>query len=277
MTPITSTIVERFTAVTLLLVALVFTAGFSSKAPSALPHWKASVKASTQKIDHSDWDALLGRYIRTDKAGLNRFSYGKVSKADKAKLSGYVDRLAAVKITKHSRKEQLAYWINLYNALTVKVILDNYPVKSIREISSGVFSRGPWGKKLIKVEGRDLTLDDIEHRILRPIWRDPRIHYGVNCASVGCPNLQKDAYTGDNANKLLTIGARQYINSPRGVLIKGNDVQVSKIYDWFAYDFGNSEKGVLKHLQKYAKPKLAKELRRIGRIDDTEYDWDLNS
>lgn len=269
-------IIERFATVTLLVVALLFTAGFSSKAPSALPYWKASSKASTQKIDHSDWGALLSRYIRTDKAGLNRFAYGKVSKADKAKLSRYIDSLAAVKITRHSRKEQLAYWINLYNALTIKVILDNYPVKSIREISSGVFSRGPWGSKLVKVEGRNLTLDDIEHRILRPIWRDPRIHYGVNCASIGCPNLQKKPFTGDNASKLLTIGARQYINSPRGVTVKGNDIKVSKIYDWFAYDFGNSEKGVLKHLQKYAKPKLARELRRIGRIDDTEYDWDLN-
>lgn len=271
-----STIAERFTTVAILFFVLLFTAGFSSKAPKAIPYWQANVAASTQKIDHGDWDALLRAYVRTDSTGLNRFAYAKVSGVDKAKLVGYLKSLAAVKVTKHSRKEQLAYWINLYNALTVKVIIDNYPVKSIREISSGVFSRGPWGRKLIKVEGRDLTLDNIEHGILRPVWRDPRIHYGLNCASIGCPNLQKKAYTGDNAGKLLTLGARQYINSPRGVTINGNKVTVSKIYDWFAHDFGNSEKGILKHLQKYADPDLGKQLRSIGRISDTQYDWSLN-
>ena len=106
-----------------------------------------------------------------------------------------------------SRDEQLAYWINLYNALTVKVILDHYPVKSILDIdiSPGWFSIGPWGKKLVAVEGVEISLDDIEHRILRPIWRDPRIHYALNCAAVGCPNLLREAFTGATAEVLLAV------------------------------------------------------------------------
>ena len=277
-----SAVMRRAVTSAFLIGALVFAGGFGpsweSDEPELMPHWKASNASSKKIVNHGDWDALLKRYIRMDKTGLNRFAYGKMTKSDKARLSGYVDKLTKVKITDFTRKEQLAYWLNLYNALTIKVIVDHYPVRSIRDIdiSPGVFSNGPWGKKLVKVEGRELSLDDIEHRILRPIWRDPRIHYGVNCASIGCPNLQDMAFTGKNAGKLLNIGARQYINSPRGVSINKNKVTVSKIYSWFAYDFGNSEKGVLSHLMKYADPKLAAQLKKLGRIHDAEYDWGLN-
>lgn len=277
-----SAVLRRAATSAFLVGALIFAAGFGSSwesdEPELMPHWKASNAASKKTVDHGDWDALLKRYIRMDKTGLNRFAYGKITKSDKARLNRYIENLSKVKVTGFNRDEQLAYWLNLYNALTIKVIVDHYPVRSIRDIdiSPGVFSNGPWGKKLVKVEGRELSLDDIEHRILRPIWRDPRIHYGVNCASIGCPNLQDMAFTGKNAGQLLTIGARQYINSPRGVTIDSNKVTVSKIYSWFAYDFGNSEKGVLSHLMKYAEPKLADQLKKLGRIHNAEYDWGLN-
>ena len=277
-----SAVLRRAAAAAFLAGALVFTGGFGpsweSDEPELMPYWKASNASSGKTVNHDGWDALLKRYVRTDKTGLNRFAYGRMTDSDKARLSGYVNKLTKVKITGFTRDEQLAYWLNLYNSLTIKVIVDHYPVRSIRDIdiSPGIFSNGPWGRKLVRVEGRELSLDDIEHRILRPIWRDPRIHYGVNCASIGCPNLQDRAFTGKNAGKLLNIGARQYINSPRGVSISKDKVTVSKIYSWFAYDFGNSEKGVLLHLIKYADPKLAAQLRKLGRIHDAEYDWGLN-
>lgn len=277
-----SAVLRRTAAAAFLAGALVFTGGFGpswkSDEPELMPYWKASNASSGKTVNHDGWDALLKRYVRTDKTGLNRFAYGRMTDSDKARLSGYVNKLTKVKITGFTRNEQLAYWLNLYNSLTIKVIVDHYPVRSIRDIdiSPGIFSNGPWGRKLVRVEGRELSLDDIEHRILRPIWRDPRIHYGVNCASIGCPNLQDRAFTGKNAGKLLNIGARQYINSPRGVSISKDKVTVSKIYSWFAYDFGNSEKGVLLHLIKYADPKLAAQLRKLGRIHDAEYDWGLN-
>ena len=277
-----SAVLRRAAAAAFLAGALVFTGGFGpsweSDEPELMPYWKASKASSGKTVNHDGWDALLKRYVHTDKTGLNRFAYGRMTDSDKARLSGYVDKLTKVKITGFTRDEQLAYWLNLYNSVTIKVIVDHYPVRSIRDIdiSPGIFSNGPWGRKLVRVEGRELSLDDIEHRILRPIWRDPRIHYGVNCASIGCPNLQDRAFTGKNAGKLLNIGARQYINSPRGVSISKDKVTVSKIYSWFAYDFGNSEKGVLLHLIKYADPKLAAQLRKLGRIHDAEYDWGLN-
>jgi hypothetical protein len=176
------------------------------------------------------------------------------------------------------RDEQLAYWINLYNALTVKVILDHYPVKSIRsiDISPGFFSDGPWGKPLVRVEGKEMTLNDMEHRVLRPIWKDPRIHYAVNCASLGCPNLQPRAFTAENAEELLALAAREYVNHPRGVSVDKGWVRVSSIYVWFKEDFGGTDEGVIEHLRRHASGALPEELRRVDGISEHHYDWSLN-
>ncbi len=185
-------------------------------------------------------------------------------------------RLAAL-FGRHRRTEQLAYWINLYNALTVKVVLDHHPLPSIRDISisPGLFSSGPWGAELVRVEGEPIRLDDIEHRILRPLWQDSRVHYALNCASLGCPNLAREAFTAENTERLLDAGARAYVNHPRGVSLVNGRLGVSSIYVWFEEDFGG-EAGVLAHLRRYADPKLAASLAPAAAIDDDAYDWSLN-
>ena len=210
--------------------------------------------------------------------GVNRLAYSRVSAADRAALDDYIDRLAAFEISRYGRDEQLAYWINLYNALTIAVVLDHYPVKSILDIaiSPGLFSIGPWGKKLVTVDGEALSLDDIEHRILRPIWRDPRIHYAVNCASIGCPNLATMAFTGANAEDMLTRTARDYVNNPRGAELRNGRLVVSSIYEWYKEDFGDSDVGVIRHLRQYAQPNLAAALDGVTRIAADDYDWALN-
>jgi hypothetical protein len=239
--------------------------------------WSASSQGKAA-IDHADWNDFLSRYVKPGKDGVNRVTYGAVTAADRRKLDAYLERLQGVKITKFARTEQRAYWINLYNATTVKVILDHYPVESIMKISisPGIFSKGPWGKKLLKVDGEDVSLDDIEHRILRPIWNDPRTHYSVNCASLGCPNLQPRAYTSGNLEELLDAGAKEYVNHPRGATVKNGRLTVSSIYVWFQPDFGDGDEGVIAHLKKYAEPKLAKQLAGISRISGDDYDWTLN-
>ena len=249
-------------------------------APSAdlWPRWEAHDPDATAIIDHAAWDALLATYLQGDATGLNRFAYGRVSEADKTALRSYLDALAAVPISRYSRAEQRAYWLNLYNALTVQVILDHYPTDSILDIdiSPGLFADGPWDKELITVEGEKISLNDIEHRILRPIWDDPRIHYGVNCASVGCPNLQDTAFTAANSERLLEQGAKSYINDPRGVRVENGDLIVSSIYVWFAEDFGRSDAQIIAHLKQYAEPDLATALSGVSEITDHVYDWTLN-
>lgn len=242
------------------------------------PRWERHSPDSQKRIDHTDWDALLKTYVRPGPDGVNRFAYSRLSASDAQQLHNYVRRLAGIKISDYRRPEQFAYWINLYNALTVQVVLTHYPVKSIREIKldgSG-FGGGPWDAKLVTVEGEELSLNDIEHRILRPIWRDPRIHYAVNCASIGCPNLRREAYTGDTVNRVLESAARDYVNNPRGVVVDDRDIIVSSIYVWFRPDFGGSDVAVLDHLRRYAGPTLKSKLEGRDSIFDHRYDWGLN-
>jgi hypothetical protein len=242
------------------------------------PRWQAHDPKSTAVIDHGEWQRFLSSYLVAEEDGVNRMQYRRVTAEDRRALQSYIEKSAALPISRFNRTEQLAYWINLYNALTVEVILGHYPVASILDIniSPGWFSVGPWGKKLISVEGERLSLDDIEHRILRPIWRDPRIHYVVNCASTGCPNLGREAYTGATIQEKLTQAAKDYINHARGTSFDGDDLFVSSIYKWFREDFGDSDASVIEHLREYAGPELRNRLSRIRDIKGHVYDWSLN-
>ena len=253
----------------------------AAAAPSAdlWPRWQASDDNSPQVIDHSPWDRILAKYLVTDHpSAINRFSYSAVTAEDRQALDSYLAQLQKVKVSTLNRSEQKAYWINMYNALTVKVILDHYPVKSIMDIdiSPGFFSNGPWDAGLLNIEGEELSLNDIEHRILRPIFNDNRLHYALNCASLGCPNLQSEAYTSVNTEELLNKGAGSYINHPRGAEVIDGQLQVSSIYKWFKADFGGSDQKVIEHLLLYAKADLAHTLRAYkGRIRFA-YNWELN-
>ncbi|MDA0239149.1 MAG: DUF547 domain-containing protein [Proteobacteria bacterium] len=252
----------------------------SDAAPKAnlWPVWSAHNAASTEVVDHGAWAKFLKSFQVVGEDGLNRIAYGKVTKEGKAGLDGYLRALTSTDVKNLNRNEQLAYWINLYNALTVKVILDHYPVETILDIkiSPGFFSPGPWGKKLLTIQGEKVSLDDIEHRILRPIWKDARIHYAVNCASVGCPNLQPSPFTGARADAMLTEAAQDFINGSRAVWFDGNSVGASSIYKWFSQDFGRNDKEILAHIRKYAAPSLAGRLANKSDINFYSYDWDLN-
>lgn len=238
--------------------------------------WRKNNNNNPATIQHQEWDNFLKEYIITNHSSkINLLDYKKIS--GKSKLDDYVEYLTTIKITNYSMAEQKTFWINLYNALTVKIILDHYPVKSIKNIKlSGIFKSGPWKKEVISIEGQKLSLDNIEHDILRPIWKDNRIHYAVNCASIGCPNLQDTAYTVSNTEALLEKGAKAYVNHPRGANFKKDGLVVSSIYKWFQEDFEDSEKGVLKHLKKYADADLKSKLEDYQGDLDYDYDWSLN-
>lgn len=249
------------------------------------PDWQAHDPNSTSAIDHSGWQAVLDLFVAEPEPGVTTFDY-KAALEDRVNgidaVKGYIEDMVAVAVSQLNRAQQMAYWINLYNALTVQVVLDHYPVASIRDIdiSPGLFSSGPWGKKLITVEGRTLSLDDIEHRILRPIWNDPRIHYAVNCASVGCPALAKQAFDADLLEDQLDQAARGFINHPRAIYRDGDGGFVlSSLYDWYREDFGARDVQFVTHLLTYAGPELTAQLDGIGRFDvsDDVYDWALNA
>lgn len=239
--------------------------------------WTAHRATAEAAIDHQTWDTLLKKYLVPAESGLSRFRYGAVSAADKDALAAYLATMQAIRIDEYARAEQRAYWINLYNAATVQVVLDHYPVKSIREIRlGGLFSAGPWRKRFLEVAGDAVSLDDIEHRILRPIWRDPRIHYAVNCASIGCPNLSSSAYSASNFDELTAASAHAYVNSSRGVRLENGKLEVSSLYVWFRDDFGGSDAAVITHLVQHATAPLAARLALKAKPDGDHYDWSLN-
>jgi len=244
------------------------------------PRWLKHNPDSLIIIDHVDWDLILQRYVTTThSSGINRFQYSSVSEEDRKILRGYLRKMQAVEVSSLNLSEQKAFWINLYNGLTVNVVLEHYRVKSIRDIdiSPGIFSNGPWDAKLLTIEGQDLSLNDIEHRILRPIWRDNRVHYALNCASIGCPNIQPKAYTSQDLEQMLEKAAHEFINHLRGVSFAGNRLMVSSIYFWFKADFGNSEKGIIRHLKKYLSPENTEKLNTLHNINIAhQYDWSLN-
>lgn len=240
--------------------------------------WQAHDPDSQLSVDHTPWTAFLETYLVRGEDDINRVDYRGVAPEDRARLDAYLEALSGTEVDRLSRASQLPFWINLYNALTVQVVLDHFPVDSIREIdiSPGFFSNGPWGRKLLRVEGEEISLNDVEHRILRPIWQDPRIHYAVNCAALGCPNLQPRAFTPENAESLLEKGASDYVNHPRGVFFRDGELVVSSIYDWYQADFGGSEAGVIDHLMEHARPGLRERLQDFREIDGYRYDWSLN-
>jgi len=242
------------------------------------PRWEAHVPGSGLEVNHDLWDSILQRHVRPGADGINRFDYAGLNREGRDGLDDYLQALSATAVSRMDRASQMAFWINLYNALTVRTVAEAYPVKSIRDIdiSPGLFGDGPWGKSLIQVEGVDLTLNDIEHRILRPLWGDPRIHYALNCASLGCPDLAQRAYVPERLDSMLDAGARAFVNASRGVWWDGDRLSVSSIYVWFQEDFGGEDSRILAHLRRYAEPKLARRLASAERIDRHDYDWRLN-
>ncbi len=240
--------------------------------------WTAHDDASQQSIDHSAWSEFLSQYRQIGDDQIARVSYGAVTPDDRDALDAYVDVLAGLAIGSYTREQQFAYWVNLYNAQTIRVVLEAYPVESIRDVDifPGLFASGPWDAELLIIEGEDVTLNDIEHRILRPIWNDPRVHYVLNCASRGCPSLSARAVEAREMEAMLNDAARDYINSPRGAYIADGALIVSRIYDWFHEDFGEGEEGALAHLRHYADQDLAEALAAADGIDSYVYDWALN-
>ncbi|MCZ4291220.1 DUF547 domain-containing protein [Hoeflea alexandrii] len=228
-------------------------------------------------FDHSAYDALLKAHVRPDAEGYNRVDYRGV-KANLGSLRAYIASLEAADPVSLSRNEAHAYWINLYNARTLEVVAEAYPVTSIKKINLGgsfLFGAGPWKAKIMRVNGTELSLDDVEHEIVRALFKDPMSHYGLNCASYSCPNLAARAFTGANVDALLRQNGVEYVHHPRGVKVENGRITASTIYSWYAGDFGG--KGRLKdHWMSLAEPGKAGRIASAS-ISGYEYDWSINA
>lgn len=243
------------------------------------PQWEINNPLSKEIISHQLWQDFLNRRVITNAENINLVDYAHMTQIDLSLLKDYLKNMAQINIDNYNRAEQLAYWINVYNALTVQTVANYYPVSTIQEIniSPGLFSVGPWGANLISIKDTQLTLDDINNRIIRPIWNDARTHYALNNASIGAANLNRKAYQGHILDEQLNHAASTYINSLRGVSVIEGRLIISKLYDWYEEDFGGTKQDVITHLLQFAKEPLQSQLKHINTIDSYIYNWHINS
>lgn len=254
-------------------------ATFASFHKNAWPKWAVHSSMSQAVISHQEWQDFLTRNVKTNEEGINLVDYPHLTEADLDHLQSYITRLSHVHIQNYNRDEQLAFWLNLYNALTVQIVADYYPVDSIQDvkISPGLFNAGPWGANLVKVDGVQLSLDDIQNRIIRPIWNDPRTLYAMSHATIGGANLSKEAFQGSTIGSQLNKAAHEYINSLRAIQIIEGKLIISKIYDWFKDDFGGNTEGLIIHLSQFAEEPIKSHLQRMDVVNSYIYNWHLNS
>ena len=233
---------------------------------------------SSRTINNSIWNGFLSKYLVTDVQCINRIRYGSVTCQDHNALKCYLQQLQSVDTRTLNRNEQLAFWFNLYNAKVVDVVLDNYPIRSVRQIKQNFTDFvGPFDDEgAVTVLGKSLSLNDIESGIVRPVAKDPRIHYALNCASFGCPNLSETAWSGQNLDGQLNAAAYRYVNSGRAVKRTWRGVKVAKIYKWYKADFGDTDEAVLNHLRQYANTDTLNILCGQQKIAGHFYDWSLN-
>jgi len=239
--------------------------------------WADHNSSSQVVVDHSTWQVLLDDYLVTDTdSEVNLFDYAGLLDDDRQPLDDYVEVLSQYDPSELNRLEQKAYWINLYNAVTVRLILDNYPLVSITNLGTSLTEFGPWNDIAVSVNGIDLSLNDIEHRIIRPLYDDYRIHFAVNCASIGCPNLAPTAFKANNLDQQLDDAAAEYLNHPRGLKISGSDLNLSTLFKWYGQDFGSTQSEVLATLGKHTSDETRQALERFSGTPNYEYDWSLN-
>ncbi len=222
--------------------------------------------SDSRPITHESWDSLLRAHVNDD--GWVDYQ-GFI--ADSLRFNNYLELLSRHHPNNRhwSRAEQMAYWINVYNAFTVKLIVDYYPTNSIKDIKSGIpFINTVWDIKFIKIEGATYDLNNIEHGILRPRYKDPRIHMVVNCASVSCPKLYNRAFTADKLEAQLDQAAHDFLTDTNRNIITSESAQLSKIFQWYSMDF--------KSLPDFINQHSPVKINKNTKITYLEYDWNLN-
>ncbi len=220
-------------------------------------------------VDNAIFASLLKKYVANGRVDYSGF------KTDESQLDQYLRQLSQTEPDQLDRAGQMAFYINLYNAATIKLILTAYPgIKSIKDLGS--LFQSPWKKKFISLNGRTITLDHIEHDILRPRFKDPRVHFAINCASQSCPPLLDEPYSGSALDAQLNKVAVNFINNRHSNYIQGDTLYLSSIFKWFSEDFGDDVKGFV---SKYARGDLKKQLDARAsnlKIKYLDYDWSLN-
>jgi hypothetical protein len=243
--------------IVLLLIFISISGGWSSRSLAGA------------SVDHSIYAELLTKYVKNGRVDYAGF------KSEESMLDDYLKILEAVDSKNLSDDEQFAFYTNAYNAWTIKLILSGYPeVKSIKDY--GNIFKSPWKKEIVRIDGKVITLDNVEHDILRPRFKDPRVHFAINCAAISCPPLRSEPFEGDILSSQLDDSTRSFLNNPTSYRFEGNTFFVSRIFKWFAEDFNHD---VLSFYLKFAEGDLKQMLQANQKniqVKYLDYDWSLN-
>jgi len=239
--------------------------------------WPADQRVSYGDIDHRSFDQLLQKHVNEN--GLVDYTAWHASKADRTTLKNYLAHLGKADDSKPATKSaKLAYWINSYNALTIEGILRVYPTTSIRNHTAKVFGYNIWKDLKLTSGDQQVSLEHIEHEILRKM-NEPRIHFAIVCASIGCPRLRNEAYTKENLEQQLVANTQDFFSRQQNLQVDAANKKLllSSIISWFGSDFGNKQADQLTYLAPYF-PESAKKFAAAGgyRVDFLSYNWDLN-
>lgn len=220
-----------------------------------------SATSFAQNFDYKSYNQFLDKYV-SDKGNVN---YDKI-KTNKSELEDIVAKFEKIQPTeKWSKNEKLAYYINSYNVYTLKIVIDNYPTKSVKDIDN------VWDKKFILSGKSKISLSEVEHKILRKM-NEPRIHFAINCASFSCPNLLNDAYMPETLDKQLETVTKSFINDKTKNTITASEIKISEIFNWFGGDFKTKKTSVIDFINKYSTVKIDKK----AKVKYLDYNWSLN-
>ena len=229
-------------------------------------------KGKGEPVKHEAWTQLVKKHVNNE--GLVDYK-GFIK--DKEMLQNYLDFLTANPPgEKWSRNDQIAYWLNAYNAFTIKLITDHYPVKSIKDLGPKkqiIFINTPWDKKFFKIGNNTMSLNRIEHRILRKIYNEPRIHFALNCASISCPKLRREAYEGSKLDEQLTDQAKEFMSDPKKNQPNATKPKLSSIFEFYGRDMTKwSGKSLIDYINQYSPVKMKED----AAIEYLTYNWKLN-
>lgn len=225
---------------------------------------------TSEPVSHSSWDALLKKHV--DEKGMVNYK-GFIK--DSLELNEYLSILESSHPNKEkwTDQEQLAYWINAYNAFTIRLIIRNYPVESIKDIAGGIpFINTPWDVKFIHIEGETYDLNNIEHGIIRKEFEEPRIHFALVCAAMSCPRLRTEAYTASKLDKQLDEEATYFFNNAEKNKIATDKATLSKLMKWYSGDFKDAAPDIITYVNRYSKTQMASN----ATIEYMDYSWKLN-
>lgn len=238
--------------------------------------WNDSEPLGVIDVDHTPLQEILQTYVLPDHpSGISRFDYDRVSQEDKEKLQSYLDYLQLLEPRQLNKEEAKAYWVNLYNAATLHMVIDAYTDGRVTRVRARGLPARRWRRDIVKVAMQDMSLDDILNGVIRPLYRDPRTHFALFFCTLGGPDMPTDVLNGENNNELLDTFQEKYLMQSRAVRLDSGELVLSEMFQSYDTDFADSQSSLISYLQQHVPEPVSEAMNGVFDIR-FDYDWTLN-